>query len=398
MEELFSYQNNVLALTPDRWYRSAFADMPWDQRLLGIKGLRGVGKTTMMLQFLKHHYQDTKHGLYVTADNPWFYENSLYDLITQWDKNQGKLLLIDEIHKYPSWARELKVGYDGHPHMQFIFSASSAFDIYQAEADLSRRAVVTLLPGMSFREYLEFAHDVSLPMISFEDILNDGDSISRSICDQVRPLAYFTEYLKLGYFPFSAKGNDELAPQKIAQIINAVLENDLAFVQEFSPANIRKIKQLLGVIAESVPFLPNISKIAERLKIGRNTVYNYLEQLELARILNFIRKPGKGITALQKPDKIYFENTNLTYALYANANIGAIRETFFINQFKNTGHPIHLADPGDFLVNGEWTFEIGGKSKGFSQIKNIEKARVVRDDSEYAYGHVIPLWLFGLMY
>lgn len=366
--------------------------------MLGIKGLRGVGKTTLLLQYLKDEYPLKPQALYATADNPWFYENSLFDLIAQWNKNGGKLLLIDEIHKYPNWTRELKVGYDGHPDMQFIFTASSAFDIFRSEADLSRRATVYCLPGMSFREYLEFVHGLSLPTISFTDILARGIEISRDIITKLKPLPFFKEYLRIGYFPFSAKGDDDLIQPKIGRIINAVLENDLAFVQDYSPANIRKIKQLLGVIAESVPFSPNISKIADRLKIGRNTVYNYLEQLELARILNFIRKPGKGITALQKPDKIYFENTNLLFAMQANANAGTIRETFFLNQIKNSDIPVHLAEQGDFLVNKKWTFEIGGKGKTGSQIKDIDNAWLVKDDIEYAFGRDIPLWMFGLMY
>jgi len=398
MNELISYQNKLLTQTSNNWYRSVFKKLNWEQRLLGIKGLRGVGKTTLMLQYIKYHYKESGKALYVTADNPWFYEHSLFELIDEWDKNGGKLLLIDEIHKYPQWARELKVGYDGHPQMQFIFSASSAFDIFKAEGDLSRRATVTLLPGMSFREFLHLAYDVAFPEITLDEVLNNADELSNSISEKIKPLPYFKKYLTSGYFPFDIDSEQEVKQQKFAGIVNTVLENDLAYVQDYSPANVQKIKKLLGIIAGSAPFTPNISKIAGKLKVGRNTVYNYLKHLEDAHILNLAHKTGRGVSVLQKPDKIFFENTNLAIALNGSANIGTLRETFFLNQLKNAGHQVNLAKRGDFIVDDSFVFEIGGKSKGIEQIKEAENAWLALDDIEYSFKKTIPLWLFGFLY
>lgn len=398
MEELYSYQNKILDNINGTWYRSAFQTIDWTQRLFGIKGLRGVGKTTLMLQYLKFHYPEKEKALYVSADNPWFYNNNLYRLIIEFDKMGGELLLVDEIHKYAGWANELKAGYDSHPKMQFIFSASSAFDIYRAEADLSRRASVTLLPGLSFREYLKYKYDLSLPVLSLEKLLKDATPLSNEINKKLKPIPRFKEYLNTGYFPFLKNETEDLARQKLAAIVNAVLESDLAYVQDYSPSNIQKIKKLLGVIAGTAPFTPNISKIADKLKVGRNTIYNYLKHLEDAHLLNLTHKSGRGISVLQKPDKVYFENTNLALAMNYKADIGALRETFFVNQLRNAGHNIHLAKKGDFIIDEEITIEIGGKKKTSKQIANIEKAYVLKDDIEYAFQNHIPLWMFGLLY
>lgn len=398
MEKLYSYQNKILQSVTNSWVRSAYDAIDWDQRLFGIKGLRGVGKTTLMLQHLKFNYPKPENALYVSADNPWFYNNSLYELISEFDKNGGKLLLIDEIHKYARWSSELKVSYDAYSDMQFIFSASSAFDIFKAEADLSRRATVTLLPGLSFREFLEFRHHISLEKISLNEIFKNANELSHQITAKLKPIPLFKEYLATGYFPFLKNEEAETTRQKLTAIVHTVLENDLAYIQDYSPSNIQKIKKLLGVIAGTAPFTPNISKIAEKLNVGRNTVYNYLKHLEDAHILNLTHKLGRGVSVLQKPDKIYFENTNLASAMNSSAEIGALRETFLINQLRNAGHDVHLAKKGDFLINERITVEVGGKNKTERQIKGLEQAWVVKDDIEYAYKNSIPLWMFGLLY
>lgn len=398
MEELFSYQNKILQSVNNKWHRYAFEKIDWNQRLFGIKGLRGVGKTTLLLQHLKLRYHDKEHALYVSADHPWFYNNSLFELITSFEKMGGKMLMIDEIHKYPRWSSELKSGFDANPGMQFIFSASSAFDIFKAEADLSRRATVTLLPGLSFREFLEFRHGISVEAVSFHDILEDSLDISRRMNNTFKPMPLFKEYLLNGYFPFLKNGTDETTRQKLTAVVHTVLENDLAYVQDYSPSNIQKIKRLLGVIAGTAPFTPNISKIAKKLNVGRNTIYNYLKHLEDAHILNLTHKTGRGISVLQKPDKVYFENTNLAYALNSKAKIGALRETFFVNQLRNAGHDVHLAKKGDFFIDDEITVEVGGKNKSGKQVVDAQKAYIAKDNTEYAFQNTIPLWMFGMLY
>ena len=292
----------------------------------------------------------------------------------------------------------MKAGYDAHPQLQFIFSASSAFDIFKAEADLSRRATVTLLPGLSFREFLEFRHGIKFSVFTLNDLLDNAKEISEGFNRKAKPLPLFKEYIHNGYFPFLKNESAEATKLKLSAIINAVLENDLAYIQDYSPSNIQKIKKLLGVIAGSAPFTPNVSKIAAKMNVGRNTIYNYLKHLEDAHILNLTHKTGRGISILQKPDKVYFENSSLALALNENADIGALRETFFVNQIRNAGHKIHLAKKGDFLIDDKITIETCGKNKSSKQIAGIEHAYVVKDDVEYAFQNRIPLWMFGLLY
>ncbi len=398
MQELISYQDNLLKYLTTSWYRSAFHKINWKQRLLGIKGLRGTGKTTMLLQYLKFHCAHPENALYVTADMPWFYDNTLYDLIGEWNKYGGKLLLIDEIHKYPEWSGELKVGYDGYPGMHFIFSASSAFDIFKGESDLSRRAVITELPGLSFREYLSLFHQVDFSPVKLEKIFHGSRDFALQINNKIKPLPLFEEYLETGYFPFAIEDDDIILQQKLIRVINTVLESDLTYSKDYNASNILKIKKLLGVIAGTAPFSPNISKIAERLKLGRTTVNNYLKHLEDARLLNLTYKTGKGISLLQKPDKIYFENTNLAIAMNNKADRGAMRETFLVNQLRNAGHVVELAKYGDFLVDGTFTIETGGKNKTGKQISRVPKSYLALDNIEYAFEKTIPLWLFGFLY
>lgn len=402
LDSLYSYQDNVLRQLTSKFKRFALDTMDWDQRMLGIKGLRGVGKTTLLLQYLKSKYAQPNKGLYVTADHPWFYDNSLFDLIETWSRQGGKLLIIDEVHKHSQWSRELKVGYDGFPDLKFLFTASSAFDLFRAESDLSRRAIIDQLPGLSFREYLELAHGIKHPAMSLDDIIADHKAISTELSQSFKPIPLFQEYLKIGYFPFTMEDSQPAVVQKIASLVNTVLESDLAYVEDYSPSNIAKIKKLLGVIAASAPFAPNISRIAKKLRIGRTTVYNYLKHLEDADLLNLVHKPGRGGSKLQKPDKIYFENTNLAYALTVgrgdNYSVGMMRETFFLNQIRNAGHQVNLASEGDFLVNEKLTIEVGGRNKSRKQISDLENSYRALDDIETGFRDAIPLWLFGFMY
>ncbi len=366
--------------------------------MLGIKGLRGVGKTILLLQFLKYKFPEKEKGLYVTADHPHFYQNSLFDLAAEWYQNGGKLLLIDEVHKYPNWSRELKLMYDGHPDLQIIFTSSSALDLYRGESDLSRRLAVRHLKGLSFREFLSFQKNIDFDVFSLEEILKNHSEITQNLNYRFQPLPLFKEYLKIGYFPFTKKLKENAIFPRFSQMLNTVLESDLAIVQDYSAANIAKIKKLLGVIASSAPFEPNISKIAQKLNIGRNTATQYLHHLRDAQILNFLNKSRKGISRLQKPNKIYFENTNLAFALQNPPEVGTVRETFVANQLKNAEHAVHLAEKGDFLVDKKYAFEIGGKGKGNSQIKDVENSYLILDEVEQGFGRKIPIWLLGFLY
>lgn len=399
MEELISFQNNLLIHVNNDWHRYLYPELIKKRRLLGLKGLRGVGKTTMFLQYLKFDYPEFTKGLYVTADHPYFYSHTLFDLAGEWYRYGGKLLLIDEVHKYPNWSRELKLIYDGHPGLKVIFTSSSALDLYRGESDLSRRLMTQTLHGLSFREYLDFHHGLSFPKYDLVAVLKNHQLIGREVSAQTKILPLFKQYLYEGYFPFSKDVESENLMTHLLQIINTVLESDLTIIEGYDAGHIEKIKKLLGVIAESAPFEPNISKIASRLHLGRNTVNSYLKNLRDARIVQLVYKPGKGISALQKPDKIYFENTSFVYAFQTDVNIGTVRETFFLNQLSNAGHQINLStDKSDFLIDNQYTFEIGGKNKDKSQIKNVDDSFLALDDIENGFGNKIPLWLIGFLY
>jgi len=399
MKELISYQNNLLRQIDNDWHRYLFPELHKGNRLLGIKGLRGIGKTTMFLQYLAFEYAEREKGLYVTADHPYFYNNSLFELASDWSKYGGNLLLIDEIHKYPRWSRELKLIFDGNPDLRIIFTSSSALDLYRGEADLSRRLIAHTLHGLSFREFLQFRHGLIFPVLTISDIVGNHSKISAEITRNTKILVHFEEYLEDGYFPFIRDIGKETLMPRLIRIINTVLESDLAFIEGYSSSNIRKMKKLLGVIAESAPYEPNISKLAEKLQLGRNTVNNYLKNLHDAQILHLLNRPGRGNSQLQKPDKLYFENTSFAYAFQGAPEKGMIRETFFMNQLNNAGFSVETGpQKTDFLIDHQYAFEVGGKNKGKGQIKGIENSFLALDGIEYGLSNTIPLWLFGFLY
>lgn len=396
MDRLYAFQRNVLNFTENNFVRALFPHINWKQRMIGIRGLRGTGKTTLLLQYLKFHLK--AKGLYVTADHPYFYDHSLLELADQFEKDGGTTLLIDEIHKYPRWSAELKNLYDGYPNLKIIFTASSALEIQKGEADLSRRVITYELPGLSFREYLHLHYNYEFNPVSLKDIFSKSNVLIEKILRDLKPLPLFKKYLIHGYFPFSKDDTQAEFAIKLNQVINTVLESDLAIIEGYTAGNVINLKKLLGVLSESVPFTPNISSLATKLKMGRDTINTFLLQLERARMLNLLHQHKKGVAVLQKPDKIYLENTNLSYALKNQPEIGSLRETFFLNQLKNAGHHVALPASGDFIVDSKWTVEIGGKTKSNTQIKHVKNSFVAADEIEVAYENKIPLWLFGFLY
>jgi hypothetical protein len=400
MDELISFQNNLLRHTENRFLRYAYKNLITQKhRMLGIKGIRGAGKTTLLLQFLKYHLKETPEGLYITADHPYFYNHTILELAEQFYQNGGRFLLIDEVHKYYNWSRELKNIYDGFPELKIIFTASSALGIYRGESDLSRRVITLELPGMSFREYLELVYQIKIDIIKFKDILKDHISISKIMTrDIIKPLAYFVKYLKHGYLPFVIEGDENDYTKKVFQIIDNTITNDLAFIENYSITHTVKLKKLLGILSETAPFEPNISELAKKFSLGRDTVNVFLRHLENAKMLNLLSRNVRGTAVLKKPDKIYLENTNFSYALKQNPSIGTIRETFFLNQLRNSGYNLTLPHEGDFLIEEKYLFEIGGKNKTNHQIKNHTNSFIASDSIEYGIYNKIPLWLFGFLY
>ncbi len=397
MEELRRFQGNLLGTVNDSFIRQHLYSFNWDQKLMGIMGPRGSGKTTLMLQQIKYKLGVPLTALYVTADHPWFYTGTFFQLAQSFSQYGGKNLFIDEVHKYPNWSRELKNIYDGFPGLKVVFTASSALEIFKGESDLSRRITVNHLPGLSFREFLEFHSGLRISSLTISEILENHLQISEKLVEQFKPLPAFKKYLSSGYFPFSKEIQEADYHTKLIQVINTVLESDLSTIQGYSASAAIKIKKLLGIISESAPFEPNISSLAGKMSLGRDTVNVYLRQLENAKILNLLHKSTKGISALQKPAKIFLDNTNWSHALKSNPSIGTQRETFFLNQLRNAGHQVEMPPQGDFLVDGKWLFEIGGKTK---RKKGPETGEMIiaADEIETGFRKKIPLWMFGLLY
>ncbi len=396
MDSLIEKYQKRISLTSMDFVRSIMQDIRWEARLIGIRGARGVGKTTLILQYIKQNLP-INESLYVSLDSLWFSQNRLIDLVDLFAKRGGKYLFLDEVHKYDGWSQELKNAYDDYPELKIVFTGSSLLEILNARADLSRRAVVYEMQGLSFREYLNLIQKTTIPVYSFADILSNHQAISAEVIKQVRPLQHFAAYLKSGYYPFFNEVPD-LYYSRIEEVINFIIEVELPLLRAVQPAYIIKIKQLLAIIAESAPFVPNVSKLGERIGINRSTFVLYLNYLQETHLITQLFKDATGITRLQKPDKIFLENTNLMYALAAEyANIGNARETFFLNQL-NYKHKVEFSEKADFLVDKKFTFEIGGKNKTTQQISGLESAFVVQDDIEFGTARKIPLWQFGLLY
>ncbi len=396
MNILFEFQENLLRPVKNDFRRYLHNRINWKQRMIGIKGPRGAGKTTLMLQHLKYDMELPSDALYITADHTWFYNHTLLETANDWYKQGGKILFIDEVHKYPNWSVELKNIYDGLPEMQVVFSASSALDIYRGEADLSRRVVSYILAGLSFREYLIFTNGVSFDAFKIDDINNNHRSLGQMITEDFRPLPAFRKYLEVGYLPIIAEGEDTYL-MKLNHIINTIVDTDLAYTASYNSGTATKVKKLLGVIAESVPFKPNIAALSRKLDLSRDSVYQYIYQLQDARLINTLSTEGKGVSTLQKPDKIFLENTNLAFALKEKPDIGNIRETFVLNQLFNAGLKVSSPAEGDFVIDG-WTIEVGGKGKSTSQVKHLDNYLIAADDIETGGENKVPIWLFGFLY
>jgi predicted AAA+ superfamily ATPase len=397
MQELQEKFIRKLEATNLEFIRSIIEGIRWEARLIGIKGARGVGKTTLILQYIKKFLAADESTLYVSLDNLWFSQNSLTELTDEFVKKGGKNLFLDEVHKYPNWSQEIKNIYDDYPTLKIIFTGSSLLEILNARADLSRRAIIYTMQGLSFREFLMLKTGIELPIYNLSEILNSHSALTKDINKKIKPLQYFETYLKSGYYPFFLEV-PELYHQRLEEVVNLILEIELVILRKVDAAYIPKLKQLLHIIAESVPFIPNISKLSEKISINRNTFVSYLFYLEEAGLTKNLFKNAKGITRLQKPDKLYLENTNLQFALAKqNSDKGNMRETFFLNQVAYHSL-VEYADDGDFKVEGKYLFELGGKNKSSKQLKDAPNAYVVSDDIEFGFGNKIPLWLFGFLY
>ena len=390
METLKEQMKVQLELVNEDFVRYLHDEIDWQAQLIAILGARGVGKTTMLLQHIKR-YNTLDDTLFVYADNIYFTKHTLFDLALDFYKNGGRHLYIDEIHKYKNWSQEIKNIYDSIPRLQVIYTGSSILDLEQGGADLSRRKLQYYMYGLSFREYLQLRYQVQVPLHSLDDLLENRISFPYS---DLQPLPAWKGYVQTGYYPFFLKGN-------YLQLLNGVIlqtvENDIPMFAGLSMGVARKLKTLLYIIAQSVPFKPNMSAIAADLGISRNDVGDLFFYLEKAGLINQLRSDITGIRLLGKVDKVYLNNTNLMYAIAGgNTDIGNERETAFYTLARVT-EPVTTSSVSDFQI-GDYVFEVGGKKKGRKQIEDVGNGIVVKDDIEYGSKGIVPLWAFGLMY
>ena len=389
MEQFIETHRRILQQNRSDKRRYLYEQINWKNRLIAITGQRGVGKTTLLIQRIKEA-KAPESNLYISADSLFIYKLSLYEIALQFRNKGGKYLFIDEVHKYQNWSGEIKHIYDSITDINIVFTGSSILDIMKGYADLSRRAVHYVLEGMSFREYLYFETGIKYAKYQLKELISNGfkESIEK-------PIYHFNRYLIKGYYPFYQEEDFEL---KLMSVINTILEVDLIQHLDLKPATAAKLKMLLQIISESVPFKPNLSKIADLTQISRSLLPDYLNYLERAGLIIAANSNTKGVQSLGKPDKIYLNNTNLSAVLVGqnNVNLGNARETFFISQTKVI-HEVKIPEKGDFIIDN-FIFEVGGKSKKQKQIQNIPHSYIVKDDLEFAQSNIIPLWHFGFLY
>ncbi len=388
-ESLYAYMRLQLELTCSDFHRYLYNDVNWNARMVAITGARGVGKSTMVLQYVKTQISDCK-VLYISADHTFFTTHTLVEVADDFSKEAGSLLVIDEVHKYPDWSRELKQIYDTHPDMKVIFTGSSVLDIIDGVADLSRRVLHYTMYGLSFREYLGLFHRISVPKYSLEEIL-DGKA---HIEGMLHPLPAFREYLSEGYYPFAIEGD---FPLRMQNVITKTIESDIAQYAGLRATTAKKLKKMLAVISGLAPYKPNADNLALEIGISRNSVQDYLSLLERAQLIGQLRDDTGGIRGLGKVEKVYIDNPSLMRILSGGkTDVGNMRETFFYNQMR-VKNDVISSRQSDFKIE-KYTFEVGGRKKGKKQIEDIPDSFIVKDDIEFAQGNVIPLWAFGLNY
>lgn len=387
---LVNYMKEQIGLVSLDFKRYMYDKLPWEARLVGLMGPRGVGKSTLVLQHIKEQEDTYNKSLYVSADHSYFTTHTLIDTADQFVREGGEWLYIDEVHKYDGWSRELKQIYDTHPELHVFFTGSSILDILDGEADLSRRVLLYDMQGLSFREYLEMFHGIKTQVRSLQDILGGKVQIE----GLQHPLPYFAQYLREGYYPFSKEGYFQ---QRLQQVIRLTMEVDIPQYANMSPATGKKLRRMLTIIAGNVPYKPEATGLANEIKVSRNDIPAYLLYMEKAGMIGQLRDETGGMRGLGKIEKVYLDNTNIIYALSGdNANIGNVRETFFYNQTR-LNLDVTSSKVSDFTI-GKYTFEVGGAKKSHKQVQGVDNAYVVRDDMEYANGDVLPLWSFGFLY
>lgn len=398
METLFRKHQILISQVSLELIRDIIHVISWQKPLVAIRGSRGVGKTTLMRQYIRSHY-GVKAGeaLYCALDSMYFTTHSLLDLGERFHQLGGKHLFLDEVHKYPHWSKEIKELNDLYPDLKITFTGSSLIQILNADADLSRRVLSYTMEGLSFREYIHFYHKIRIPVCSLPHILDDPDSICNQVNSLCRPLKMFEEYIRIGYYPFY-DGSEIEYYNRLENVIAFIIEQEMVQFCGIDPAYTRKLKAMLMYLATNVPYEVNIEKLASYLELNRHTVLSYLSAMERAELLNLIYTDNKSVSKMQKPDKIYLHNTNIQCALSEDTKIGTLRECFVVSQLSAKHTVEYGKNQGDFKVDGRWTFEVGGRDKSFAQIADLPDSYILADSIEYPVGKKLPLWMAGLIY
>ena len=400
MESLIRRHLNRMQTANLDFVRSLMDEIDWNERLLMIKGQKGVGKTTLMTQRILMMFgpTNTTEVLYVSLDNIYFSNHRLLDFIEQFHAQGGKYLFLDEVHKYSGWSIEVKNAYDEFTDLHIVLSGSSLINLSDGEADLSRRCITYFMPGLSFREFLAMFHQKSFRRRTLQDILTDGNSICAEVNAQIRPLPLFSDYLHYGYYPFLAEGRNNYYT-RIENIANTTIEVELPQLRNTDIGNTRKMKSLLAILSSNVPFALDTVKLSAMAGLSRTTLLQYLQILSDARLLQLLYSDVTNVKRLQKPDKLYLENTNMLHALATTqVNEGTEREVFFINQLSASHIVEYSKTSADFTIDHQYTFEVGGKAKDGKQIAGLANSYIASANEEYVLGNKIPLWLFGMLY
>lgn len=398
MDALFRKHKMLISQVSTDIVREIMDTIKWEKQIVAIRGSRGVGKTTIMRQYIKQKYGvNAGEALYCVMDSMYFTNHNLLDLADRFHQMGGKHLFLDEVHRYPTWSREIKEIMDLYPDLKITFTGSSLIQILNADADLSRRVLSYTMKGLSFREFLQFYKGIRLPKYDLDNVLSHYDDICNDVNKLCRPQSLFEEYLRVGYFPFF-DGNEEEYYSRIENVIDFIVDQELPLFCGIEPSNTRKIKAMIQFLADSHPFELNIAKLSARLELNKHTVLGYINSLGRAELLQLLYSDSKTITRLQKPDKIYLHNPNMFYALGYGDKIGTIRECFFVNQIS-VNHTVEYGKTqGDFIVDGKITIEVGGKDKTFEQVADFPDSYIMADRMEFAVGKKLPLWLAGMVY
>lgn len=396
MNRLIENYNRLLGESRPSTFRYLYESINWKNRLIVLKGARGVGKTTMILQHIANAFEDTSKALYVSADHIWFANHSLIDLAEYHYTHGGTHLFIDEIHKYPNWQQEIKNIYDSFPRLNLIVTGSSMLRIEHALGDLSRRCKEYTMRGLSFREYLKLEGIADWPVLSLEEILHRHTQIAAKLTGEAKVLGHFDNYLRHGYYPFYIEEGNGFE-ERLERVINTVLNEDIPAVAKVEYDTIYKLRQLLAIFSEQSPYTLNVSALARTLETSTGQVMKLLDLLNQAAIIRRLFSKERSMKMLQKPEKVLFDNTNIMYALSSEADQGTLRETYFADMIS-FAHSVSMPQKGDLLVDKHFLFEVGGRTKGYKQIANIPDSFIVADGIDIGFENKIPLWLFGMMY